>query len=133
MASADRAPVAAPLAPPVTVTLFPEALFDADGDKRTVAALPLAARERGAERDARAALEALGAVGVDALDDCAVTPGAGVHYVVVDDDVHALCGFTSRAVAQLRARGWQVDIDPGYPWQVVDAGAPLVASVTAAE
>src|SRR5688572_21681783 len=132
MASADRAPVAAPLAPPVTVMLFTEVLFDADGDKRTVAALRIAARDRGAEREARHALEALGAVDVDALDDCAVTPGAGVHYVVVDDDVHALCGFTSRALAQLRGRGWQVDVDPAYPWQVVDAAAPLVASVTAA-
>jgi superfamily II DNA or RNA helicase len=124
--------IAATPAASVTITLTTDVLFDAGGDARTVAALRIAAVDRAHDRAARRMLESLGAVEVDALEDCAVAPGSGIHFVLVDDDVHALCGFTSRAVPQLRAQGWRVDIDPAYPWQVVDAAAPLVAAVEAA-
>jgi superfamily II DNA or RNA helicase len=82
------------------------------------------------EADARRVLEAFGAIELDALDDCAVEPGADVDYVLrLDGDVHALCAFSAYAVPQLVRLGWKIEIDPEYPWQVVDAGAPLYADV----
>ena len=80
-------------------------------------------------RQACRVLESLGAIELAHLDDCAVSPGAGVDYVVaVDGDVHALCAFCAYAVPQLRALGWRVEIDPEYPWQVVGAEVPLYAA-----
>jgi len=89
-----------------------------------------AAREPRAEAESRRVLEALGAIELDALDDCAVIPGAEVDYLLrLDGDVHALCAFSAHAVPQLRRLGWQVEIDPDYPWQVVDAASPMYADV----
>jgi superfamily II DNA or RNA helicase len=88
------------------------------------------ARDPRGEAEARRVLEALGAVELDALDDCAVAPGAEVDYVLrLDGDVHALCAFSAYGIPQLRRLGWQVDVDPDYPWQVVDTAAPLYADV----
>jgi superfamily II DNA or RNA helicase len=88
------------------------------------------ARDTRGEAEAKRVLEALGAIELDALDDCAVAPGADVDYVLrLDGDVHALCGFSAYAVPQLMRLGWRVDVDPDYPWQVVAAEAPLYADV----
>ena len=88
-------------------------------------------RDLAGERQARRLLESLGAIELETLEDCAVSPDAEVDYVVrLDGDVHALCAFTAYAVPQLTSRGWLVEIDPAYPWQVVDAAAPLFAGVT---
>ena len=90
-----------------------------------------AGRDRDAELAACRTLEGLGAVELAHLDDCAVSPGAGVDYVVaVDGDVHALCAFHAYAVPQLRQLGWRVEIDPDYPWQVVGTDSPLYAAAT---
>src|SRR5262245_21358367 len=87
-------------------------------------------RDPRGEAEARRVLEALGAIELDALDDCAVAPGADVDYVLrLDGDVHALCAFSAYAIPQLVRLGWKVDVDPEYPWQVVDAAAPLYADV----
>ncbi|MBS1118513.1 MAG: Superfamily helicase, family [Deltaproteobacteria bacterium] len=87
-----------------------------------------AGRDRELEANACRVLESLGAIELAHLDDCAVSPGAGVDYVVaVDGDVHALCAFSAYAVPQLRALGWRVEIDPEFPWQVVGADVPLYA------
>jgi superfamily II DNA or RNA helicase len=89
----------------------------------------LAGRDRAAELGARRVLEGLGAVELSCLDDCAVSPGARVDYVVgLGADVHALCAFSAYALPQLRALGWRVEIDPEYPWQVVDNDAPMYAT-----
>ena len=89
-------------------------------------------RDRAAESQARRVLESFGAVELDRLDDCAVSPGAEVDYVVrIDGDVHALCAFSAYAVPQLRTLGWDVSISEDYPWQVVEATAPLYADVSA--
>ncbi|MEO8706811.1 MAG: SNF2-related protein, partial [Kofleriaceae bacterium] len=88
-----------------------------------------AGRDRDLEANACRVLESLGAIELAHLDDCAVTPGAGVDYVVaVDGDVHTLCAFSAYAVPQLRALGWRVEIDPELPWQVVGGECPLYAS-----
>jgi superfamily II DNA or RNA helicase len=86
-------------------------------------------RDRDAEAQACRVLEGLGAIELAHLDDCAVSPGAGVDYVVaVDADVHALCAFAAYAVPQLRGLGWRVDVEPDFPWQVVGSDVPLYAS-----
>ncbi len=88
-----------------------------------------AGRDRDAEAQACRVLEGLGAIELAHLDDCAVSPGAAVDYVVaVDGDVHALCAFSAYAVPQLRALGWRVEIDAEYPWQVVADDVPLYAA-----
>ena len=91
-------------------------------------------RDRAAESQARRILEGFGAVELDRLDDCAVSPGAEVDYVVrIDGDVHALCAFSAYAVPQLRNLGWAVTVADDYPWQVVDSVAPLYADIAADE
>ena len=152
-AAAANASAAAPrpavsrLAP--RLTLLAETLFDEDGSERPVAALRLdfdyqgtvvraaspsmalpqgRRRDAGAEAAARRVLEGLGAVEVSCLGECSLSLDADVDYVVrVDADVHALCGFTAYAVPLLRKRGWSVEIDSEYPWQVVESEASLYA------
>ena len=82
----------------------------------------------GTSNDAARVLESLGAVELDQLEDCAVTPGTVVDYVIPGGDVHFMCAFTAYAVPQLRNLGWTVDIDKAYPWQVIGGDAPLYAS-----
>jgi superfamily II DNA or RNA helicase len=131
------------------LTLLAETLFDEDGEERPVAALRLdflyqgtavrsssttlgmaggRRRDVNAEAEARRILEGLGAVELACLGEASLSMDADVDYVVrVDADVHALCGFTAYAVPHLRKRGWQVDIDPEYPWQVVEQTASVYA------
>jgi len=88
-------------------------------------------RDPAAEGQARRVLESFGAIEIDSLEDAAVTPGAEVDYVVrLDGSAHALCAFSAYALPQLRRLGWQIEIDADYPWQVVDAAAPLYAEVS---
>ncbi|HUS29100.1 MAG TPA: DEAD/DEAH box helicase [Kofleriaceae bacterium] len=85
-----------------------------------------AGRDRDAESQACRVLESLGAIELTHLEDCAVTPGSVIDYVVaVDGDVHALCAFAAYSIPQLRGLGWRVEIDSEYPWQVVGGDAPL--------
>ncbi|MBA3397633.1 MAG: DEAD/DEAH box helicase [Deltaproteobacteria bacterium] len=86
-------------------------------------------RDRDLEAQACRVLEGLGAIELAHLEDCAVTPGTGVDYVVaVDGDVHALCAFSAYAIPQLRGLGWKVEVDAEFPWQVVGGDVPLYAS-----
>ncbi len=97
------------------------------GDPRSV--LGEGTRDRDAEAQACRVLESFGVLELAQLEDCAVSPGAGVDYIVaIDGDVHALCAFGAYAVPQLRNLGWRVDIDPDYPWQTIGNDAPLYAA-----
>jgi hypothetical protein len=79
-------------------------------------------RDRSAELRARAVLERLGAVEVEVVEEVALPPGCDADYVVrPDGDAHSWCQFTAEALPQLRALGWQVDIDPSYPFRVAQA------------
>ena len=90
---------------------------------------PSAGRDTGAEVQARRVLESFGVLELAQLEDCAVTPGTGVDYIIaIDGDVHALCAFGAYAVPQLRNLGWRVDIDADYPWQTIGNDAPLYAA-----
>jgi superfamily II DNA or RNA helicase len=86
-------------------------------------------RDRVAELAALRALESFGVIELANLDECAVTPGSDVDYVVaLDGDVHTLCAFSAYAVPQLRQLGWHVAVAPDYPWQVVGGDVPLYAA-----
>ncbi len=85
-------------------------------------------RTRRGPTEAGRVLESLGAVELDQLDDCAVSPGTIVDYVIPGGDVHTMCAFAAYALPQLRNLGWTIEIDKAYPWQVVAADAPLYAS-----
>ncbi len=104
--------------------------FDYGGRRvRAVDPRPSSLRDHAAEAQACRVLESFGVVELAQLDDCAVTPGAGVDYIVaIDGDVHALCAFGAYAVPQLRNLGWRVEIDPEYPWQTIGNDAPLYAA-----
>ena len=128
------------------LSLRAETLFVEDGSRRgdevTTAVLRLdfaygdrrvrsggagrAGRDPAAEMAACRILESLGAIELSALEDVAATPGANVDYVVaIDADPNALCAFGAYALPQLRELGWNIQIAPDYPWQVVAAEAPL--------
>ena len=100
------------------------------GDRRVRHGDPRpAGRDRDSELQACRVLEGLGAIELSHLDDCAVSPGAGVDYVVaVDADINTLCAFAAYALPQLKNLGWIVDVAPDYPWQVVGAECSLYAS-----
>ncbi len=103
--------------------------FDYQGRKVRSSDPRLGGRDREAELAACRVLEGLGAIELAHLDDCAVSPGAGIDYVLaVDADVHALCAFGAHAIPQLRALGWRVEVDTDYPWQVIGTEIPLYAS-----
>jgi len=110
-----------------SLRVFADTLFLDDGDEVHTAMLDLQAPPADIAA-AQRVLESFGAIDLGQLADCAVAPGARADYVVaVDGDVHALCGFTAYAIPQLRALGWQVEIDGEFPWQIVDGDAPLYA------
>ncbi|HEY5925744.1 MAG TPA: DEAD/DEAH box helicase [Kofleriaceae bacterium] len=117
---------AAPAMP--CLRLFADTLFTDDGSEVTTGMLQLTC-PRSVEHQVCRVLEGLGAIDLAHLDDCAVTPGAGIDYVVsLEGDVHTLCGFSAYAVPQLRALGWRVEVDADYPWQVVGDDVPLYAA-----
>ncbi len=75
--------------------------------------------DRDAEREARRLLERLGALELACIDDVAAPEGCDADYVVTaDGDEHTFCGFTARALALWRGLGWNVEIDPAYPFRV---------------
>jgi superfamily II DNA or RNA helicase len=95
---------------------------------------PGTGRDYTAEGQARYLLESFGAVELECVEDIVTVPGSRADYLVhVDSDVHQLCAFGAYAIPQLRALGWQVDIDPDYMWQVVDEDGPWFAEVAAQE
>jgi hypothetical protein len=91
---------------------------------------PAIAHDREGERRARYLLESLGAVEIACLDEIETCPGSSAEYIVrVDGNVHALCSFTAYALPQLRGLGWQIELPPDYPFQVIAADVPWYAHV----
>jgi superfamily II DNA or RNA helicase len=73
------------------------------------------------EAQANQTLERLGAVELGCLPGYEAQFDSAANYVVaVDADVHTYCSFTAHALPQLRAAGFRVEIDPDYPYQVLD-------------
>ena len=73
------------------------------------------------EDRARHVLERLGAVDCTCVDSMSAPEGCDAEYVVsVDGDAQAYCAFTARALAQFRSLGWSIDVDPEYPFHLVE-------------
>jgi superfamily II DNA or RNA helicase len=91
-------------------------------------------RNRRAEAQAQYLLESFGAVEIGCLSDCATAPDSDADYLVhPSGDVHVLCSFSAYALPQLRALGWRVEIDPAYPYQLVEAETPWYAEIESEE
>ncbi len=91
-------------------------------------------RDPAAELQARYMLEAFGPVELACMDEFAIAPDSDAEYMVhIDSDVHQLCAFGAYAVPQLRAMGWQVDIDANYRWHVVTSDTPWFANVSSSD
>ncbi|HJL45362.1 MAG TPA: DEAD/DEAH box helicase, partial [Polyangiaceae bacterium LLY-WYZ-15_(1-7)] len=87
-------------------------------------------RDFDAEHRARRVLESFGAVPVECLDTVGVPPDVEADYLVrIGGDVHAYCAFTAYALPQLEKLGWEVQVDPGFAYQVVRERAEWYAEV----
>jgi superfamily II DNA or RNA helicase len=87
-------------------------------------------RDRQAEAQARYVLESLGTLDVTCAEHIELPGRSNADYVArVEDDVHGKCSFSAYALPQLRALGWQVEVEADYPWQVVDGASPWYASL----
>ena len=72
------------------------------------------------EAAARAELERFGAVELGCLEGYTESYGSSADYLVaLEGDAHAYCAFSAQALPELRAKGFLVQIDPEYPYQVV--------------
>ena len=85
-------------------------------------------RDLEGEARARRFLESFGAVPLDCLDDWATSVHAD-YAVRCEGNVHDFCAFSAYVVPQLRALGWDVEIDPGYPFRVVEREPAWYANV----
>ncbi len=85
-------------------------------------------RDRTAEATARRLLESFGAVPLDCLDDWATSVPAD-YAIRCEGNVHDFCAFSAYVVPQLRALGWHVEIDPKYPFRIVDREPAWYANV----
>jgi SNF2 family DNA or RNA helicase len=91
-------------------------------------------RDFSAEARAQRLLEAFGAVELGCLPHCEPDFDSQADYVLqLDGNVHAFCSFTAHVVPQLRAKGWLVEIDPDYPYQVVATEPVFYANVEPVE
>jgi hypothetical protein len=87
-------------------------------------------RDAGFEVHARRTLEKFGALDLECLEDVAVAPDSPAsHLLRLEGDVHDYCAFGAYAVPQLRRLGWAVEIDPSYPYRVVEEEPPWYARV----
>jgi superfamily II DNA or RNA helicase len=95
----------------------------------TSRASPSVGRDLAGERRTKHLLESLGPTEISCLDGRVQAPfGSRAHYLVrADQDPHALCSFSDYVLPQLRGFGWQVEVAPDYPWQVVAGDVPLYA------
>ena len=81
------------------------------------------------ETRARCVVEGLGAVELGCVDAVALPDGCDADYWVNANDEHTFCAFTVRALAEWRALGWRVDVDPAYPYRVLEEKPHWFASV----
>ncbi len=87
-------------------------------------------RDRDAEARARYVLESFGAIEIDCLSDCAVSPDSVADYLIqLDGDTHAACGFQTYVVPQLESMGWRIEVDDSYPYRVLATEPPWYACV----
>jgi superfamily II DNA or RNA helicase len=87
-------------------------------------------RDRAGEARAQCLLEGFGAIELGQSDEVAADLDSDADYIVqLDGNVHSYCSFSAYALPQLRALGWQIEVDPSYPYQVVETDAPWYAAI----
>ena len=107
--------------------VFRSQLINDSRDSRALVAMD---RNVAHEAEARRVLERLGALELSCFDELAVAPGCDADYVVrIDSGTQLFCAFTVTALPQLRALGWEVEVDPSYPFRVATDDVPWFASV----
>lgn len=100
------------------------------GEVLSEPSLPLAKRDLTAEARAQCLLETFGAVDLACYDDVIPPFGSQADYLVQsNNNAHSQCSFIAHALPQLRAMGWQIQIDKNFPYQLVDEQAPWYADV----
>ncbi|HEY6078248.1 MAG TPA: DEAD/DEAH box helicase, partial [Polyangiaceae bacterium] len=94
------------------------------------AGMALVGRDRGGEARAQCLLEGFGAIELNQFEDVAADLDSDADYIVqLDGNVHSYCSFSAYALPQLRALGWQIEVDSSYPYQVVETDAPWYAAI----
>jgi superfamily II DNA or RNA helicase len=87
-------------------------------------------RDRSMERAARLALESFGAIDLDCLDSHGRDLDARADYLVsLDEDASAYCAFTASALPELTRRGYRVELDPAYPYRLIQGDLEWYAEV----
>jgi superfamily II DNA or RNA helicase len=90
----------------------------------------MVARNRAAEAEAQRVLESFGALELGCFDAVSADEDTEADYLVeLAGNVHSYCSFSAYALPQLRALGFRIEVDPTYPYQVVETDAPWYASV----
>lgn len=90
----------------------------------------MVARDRAGETRAQCLLESFGALELGCFDDLSPDLDSDADYIVqLDGNVHSYCSFSAYALPQLRALGWQIEVDDSYPYQVVESDAPWYGSI----
>ena len=94
------------------------------------AGMAMVGRDRIGEARAQCLLEGFGAIELGQFDEVAPDLDTDADYVVqLDGNLHSYCSFSAYALPQLRTLGWQIEVDPSYPYQVVETDAPWYAAV----
>jgi SNF2 family DNA or RNA helicase len=74
------------------------------------------------EEARRRELEAFGALELSCVDSLEPALDSSAHYLVsADHDPQAYCNFFAQALPALRRKGFQVEVSPDFPYQVLDA------------
>ena len=94
------------------------------------AGMAMVGRDRSGEARAQCLLEGFGAIELGQFDEVAPDLDTDADYVVqLDGNVHSYCSFSAYALPQLRTWGWNIEVDPSYPFQVVETDAPWYAAI----
>jgi superfamily II DNA or RNA helicase len=94
------------------------------------AGMAMVGRDRAGEARAQCLLEGFGAIELGQFEDVAADLDSDADYIVqLDGNVHSYCSFSAYALPQLRTLGWDIEVDPSYPYQVVETDAPWYAAI----
>lgn len=95
------------------------------------AGMAMVGRDRVGEARAQCLLEGFGAIELGQFEDD-VSPDfdTDADYIVqLNGNLHSYCSFSAYALPQLRTLGWNIEVDPSYPYQVVETDAPWYAAI----
>jgi superfamily II DNA or RNA helicase len=95
------------------------------------AGMAMVGRDRGGEARAQCLLEGFGAIELTQFEEqIAPDLDTDADYIVqLDGNVHSYCSFSAYALPQLRALGWNIEVEPSYPYQVIETDAPWYAAI----